>query len=96
MSSIIMFVYISACIHSVGAVSLIIDSRGGKDWKRAHVMLYVTPLRGISFDVGAFCRRSTMLMTSFHERTSIYRTTGTVPVTTGTRTLNCTRGYQET
>ena len=42
----------------------------------AHVMLYVTPLRG---DVGAFRRRSTMLTASFHERTSIYRTTGTVP-----------------
>ena len=57
-----MLVYISACIHSVGAVSLIIDSRGGKDWKRVHVMLYVTPLRGISFDVGTFRQRSTICL----------------------------------
>ena len=55
------------------SASITIDSRGERDWKRAHVMLYVTPLRGISFDVGAFRRdpvrvqNSTMLMTSFHE-----------------------------
>ena len=40
------------------------------DMETAHVMLYVTPLRGISFDVGAFRRHSTMLTAS------IYRTTG--------------------
>ena len=79
-----------------------IDSRGERDWKRAHVMLYVTLLRGISFDVGVFRRRRRSTHHTydvFHECTSIYRTTGTVPVTTGardTRTLNCTRGYQET
>ena len=42
------------------------DSRGERDWKRAHVMLYVTPLRGISFDVGAFRRDPVRVQKQHH------------------------------
>ena len=38
----------------------------GGDWKRAHVMLYVTPLRGISFDVGVFRRDPVRVQKQHH------------------------------